>query len=326
MKTVDSWLQWAKTQIDALDAELIALYVFAPHEHEDRSWLAAHGDITPEQRHVLYANSLVRRRLRGVPLAYVLEEKEFYGRNFMVRPGVLIPRPETEAIIDTVKSLDLPERPHFLEIGTGSGCIAVTLALEYPQSYVLATDISRKALEIAGQNDIYHEGRIDLTQANLFQELIIAPHEHFDVVVANLPYVNKDWDWVDPENLAYEPANAIYARGSNGLSVYRRFFKELFHQRNEDNIWIDYVVVEADPCQQRELIEIAKKAGFFHLQTNGYALAFEDKWRYWWDSEKDDFVHKPKNVLEVERKTGLISYIPDEVDLETGKHKDWAAI
>lgn len=317
---IGTWLKWAKTQIDALDAELIALRVFAPKQ-SDRSWLVAHSDVIQERPRCLYANNLVRRRMRGVPLAYILEEKEFYGRKFWVRPGVLIPRPETEAIIDTVKSLGLPDQPHFLEIGTGSGCIAVTLALEFPQSYVLATDISIKALETAERNDIRHEGRIDLVQANLLQDLDIEPREHFDVVIANLPYVNKEWNWVDEKNLSYEPANAIYARGSNGLSMYRRFFKELYHQRNEENIWVDYVVVEADPCQQQELVKIAEKAGYFHLQTNGYALLFEDSWRYWWDYEKGSYVRKPQKVLESERKTGLISYIPDEVDLETGVRK-----
>ncbi len=310
---VQSWLKWAKTQIDSLDAELIATRMFAP-VRADRSWLVAHSDDDLERRRYLYANNLVRRRARGVPLAYVLEEKEFYGRKFWVRPGVLIPRPETEAIINTVKSLKLPEQPHFLEIGTGSGCIAITLALEFPQSYVLASDISAKALETAERNDIRHEGRIDLVQANLFQDLEIGPREHFDVVVANLPYVNKDWDWVNEQNLSYEPANALFARGSNGLSMYRRFFKELYHLRNEEDIWLDYVVVEADPCQHQELIKIAEKADFIHLNTNGYALLFEDTWRYWWDYRKNSYVHKPEKVIQAELKSGIISFVPDEAE------------
>lgn len=308
---IDDWLKWAKTQIDALDAELIATRMFAPRR-ADRSWLVAHGDLSIERQCQLRANSLVRRRARGVPLAYVLEEKEFYGRKFWVRPGVLIPRPETELVIDTIKTLHLPEQPRFLEVGTGSGCIAITLALEYPQSYVLASDISVKALETAERNDIRHEGRIDLVQANLLQDLEIDPHEHFDVVVANLPYVNKEWDWVDEQNLSYEPATALYARGSNGLSVYRRFFKELFHYRNEGKLWMDYAVVEADPCQHSELIKIADRAGFVYLATNGYSLLFEDIWRYWWDYRQGSYVHKPQNIITRELNSGEISFVPDE--------------
>lgn len=310
---VDTWLKWAKTQIDTLDAELIATRMFAPLK-ADRSWLVAHGNEVPEHRRQVYANNLVRRRARGVPLAYVLEEKEFYGRKFWVRSGVLIPRPETEALIDAIKQLNLSEKPHFLEIGTGSGCIAITLALEYPQSYVLASDISVKALETAERNDIRHEGRIDLVQSNLFQELEMDAREHFDVVVANLPYVNKDWNWVDEKNLSYEPANALYARGSNGLSMYRRFFKELYHLRSEGDIWTDYIVVEADPCQHQELIKIAEKADFIFLRTEGYALVFEDAWRYWWDYRKGGYVHKPEEVIKTELESGVISFVPDEAE------------
>lgn len=316
---VQEWLRRAKTQIDALDAELIAVRVFAPR-NADRSWLVAHSDEQVDKGRESLAEGFVQRRVRGMPLAYVLGEKEFYGRKFSVQPGVLIPRPETETLIDVVKTLELPKRARFLEIGTGSGCIAITLALEYPQSYVLATDLSAQALDIAERNDICLEGRIELVQSNLFRDLgFDGMNEHFDVVVANLPYVNKDWAWLDHKSLDFEPSMALYANGNNGLSIYQRFFKELYYQQNSSNLWIDYVVVEADPCQHPALIKMAEKAGLVHLRTVGYISLFEDKWRYWLNPDNGACSkHKPKEIIELERKLGTVHYLPEELDSGEG--------
>lgn len=319
---IKSWLREAKKRIDGLDAELIALRVFAPKTKvnsreplgADRSWLVAHDvvKITTEMRQK--ADGMVRRRARGEPLAYILGEKEFYGRKFLVNEWVLIPRPETEELIELIKELPLPKRPEILEIGTGSGCVAITLALEFPQSYVLASDVSVKALETAEKNDLLHEGRVDLFQSNLLCELGEELRgEHFDVVVANLPYVSREWKWVKPENLRFEPRSALYARGENGLSFYRRMFKELRELQDKDVLWVDYVVVEADPCQHDELIALARKFALIFVKKRGYGLVFEDYWRYWWDREKHAYtIHKPAEVLATERRTGRVSHTQDE--------------
>lgn len=312
---VKTWIETAKKQIDSLDAELIALKVFAP-KRADRSWLVAHGDQEIDNL-AKKADKMVLDRQRKVPLAYILGEKEFYGRSFAVDSGVLIPRPETENLIDTIKTLDLPKQPKFLEIGTGSGCIAITLALEYPQSQVLATDLSEKALTVADYNNHRHEGRIGLLQSNLFRDLDFEHlPEHFDVVVANLPYVNREWDWLDLDGLKYEPTMALYVRGNNGLSLYQRFFKELNYQQNTNSLWLDYVVVEADPCQHRALIQMAQKVGFYHVRTDGFSLLFEDSWRYWWDAAEGKYLHKPKEIIEKELETGVIHWIPEQLGYE----------
>lgn len=182
----------AREKIDALDAELIAVYNFAPDER-DRSWLVAHAEDKVAREGWLRANEMLEQRLSGEPLAYVLGSREFYGREFMVNRQVLIPRPETEALIELIKDLKLPVRPRFLEVGTGSGCIAITLALEFPQSYVLATDVSSRALEMAERNDIIHEGRVEFLLSDLLEEVNLDfRDEQYDVVVANLPYVNPE--------------------------------------------------------------------------------------------------------------------------------------
>ncbi len=309
---INTWLRQAKKQIDSLDAELIALRSFGPLR-ADRSWLVAHGEKNVDSLRER-ADKMLQKRLLGMPLAYILGEKEFYGRKFQVRPGVLIPRPETEALIELVKGLDLPKQPKFLEIGTGSGCIAITLALEYPQSYVLASDISTRALEVTEQNDLRHEGRVELVQSNLLKgfEFMTYP-EHFDVVVANLPYVDKEWGWLDRKNLDFEPSNALYARGNHGLSIYQRFLKELDYYGGPDGLWLDYLAVEADPCQHAQLIKMAEKAGFIHLKTEGFGLLFEDRWRYWYDYHDNTYHHKPQKVLEYELRSGVVSWTAEEV-------------
>lgn len=275
---IQQWLKEAKKQIISLDAELIALKCFAPPE-VDRSWLVTHDvvKITTERRQK--ADEMVQKRIAGVPLAYILGEKEFYGRKFEVNSDVLIPRPETEILIDLIRELPLPKQPSFLEIGTGSGCIAVTLALEHPQAYVLATDVSVKALDVAYRNDIIHEGRVEFIQSNLLRE--VQPDEgHFDVLVANLPYVDPTWDWLDQNSLSHEPSRALYVKQDGGLALYHRLFKELRLRQGRGGFGVDYIVVEADPCQHAALAQIAERQGLIMLKTQGFGLVFERRQRY----------------------------------------------
>lgn len=272
---LQDWLDAAKSRIDALDAELIAVHSFAPMGR-DRSWLVAHAKEDLGDNCLLEAEKMVQKRQMGVPLAYILEEKEFYGRKFWTRPGVLIPRPETEALIELVKELKLPPRPRFLEVGTGSGCIAITLALEFPQSYVLATDISETALDTAEQNDVIHEGRIELVLSDLLNDVDLDfKDEHYDVVVANLPYVNPEWEWLNRDGLKFEPKEALFVKEKNGLMLYFRLFEQIFERMKENLYWTKYVVLEADPCQHKELTKIARRFGFGHAKVLDYGMAFE---------------------------------------------------
>lgn len=270
--TIKEWLEKAKLRIDALDAELIALKCVAPLA--DRSWLVAHDDESVGTAEPL--EEMLERRLKGEPLAYIFGEKEFYGRKFWTQPGVLIPRPETEALIELIKELKLPQKARFLEIGTGSGCVAITLALEFPQSYVLATDISETALDTAERNDVMHEGRVELLMSDLLDEVNLEfEGEQYDVVVANLPYVNPYWEWLDREGLKFEPREALFVKEKNGLMLYFRLFEQIFERMKDNLYWTRYVVVEADPCQQRELKKIARRFGFEHIKTLDYGMLFE---------------------------------------------------
>lgn len=273
---IESWLKEAKKQVAGLDAELIALDCFAP-KGADRSWLVSNNVVKITTEMQQKAQAMIKRRGKGEPLAYILRKKEFYGRDFLVDQRVLVPRPETESLIEIVKALNLPRQPRFLEVGTGSGCLAITLALEFPQSYVLASDISAKALEVATENDLRHEGRVDFVQSNLLSEIQFETGgEYFDVLVANLPYVSHNWQWVKVDNLRFEPKSAIYARGKDGLALYRRFFAELNERERLGELWANYVVVEADPCQHLALVEIGEKSGLKLQKIEGFGLLFEN--------------------------------------------------
>ena len=171
---VDSWLKKARTRIKSLDAELLLLFVI---QQDDRSYLAAHPEYRLNDEDVVLLNRLVDLRQQGMPLAYILGEKEFYGRKFYVNQHVLIPRSDSEVIIEIAKSLN-PRPKKILDVGTGCGILAITLSLELPGTRVTAIDVSQAALFVASKNSIYLKGRVDFLQSDLLKELPKA--EKFD--------------------------------------------------------------------------------------------------------------------------------------------------
>lgn len=169
---------------------------------------------------------LLRRRADGEPVAYLLGEKEFMGLSFAVTPAVLIPRPETELLVETaLLLLGGEEEPLVAEAGTGSGCIAVSLARYHPGVVVYATDISPAALEVAAQNARRHgvEGRVRLLRGDLLAPLLALGFSgRLSLVAANLPYVARgEIPQLPVEVSRYEPRVALDG-GEDGLDLYRR--------------------------------------------------------------------------------------------------------
>jgi release factor glutamine methyltransferase len=157
--------------------------------------------------------SLLERRLRGEPVAYLTGEREFYGRPFHVDPRVLIPRPETEHVVEAALAEPLPPSPWILDVGTGSGCLAVTLALEVPGSRVVATDLSPGALAVAARNARRHgvAERVHLVGLDLLAGLDLS---RFDLVVSNPPYVDRaDIPRMSLEVCNFEPHLALFPPG-----------------------------------------------------------------------------------------------------------------
>lgn len=165
----------------------------------------------------------LKRRLAFEPTQYITGHQEFWSRDFLVSPAVLIPRPETELLVEAVlKHLGGTAAPRILDIGTGSGVLAVTLAAELPQAGVTAVDRSREALTVARENVRRHgvEARVDLVLGDLV-EFLAAPAE-FDAIVSNPPYVpTVEWEQLPLDIKSYEPRLALDG-GPDGLDVIRR--------------------------------------------------------------------------------------------------------
>ena len=209
-----------------MDAELILFSIL----EKDRAYLLTHPEhVLSSSQRKKWARWL-RKRGDAYPLQYLVGKQEFYKRDFAVGPEVLIPRPETEVLVDVC--LDLLEtmavgKPRVLDVGTGSGVIAVTLARENKSALVTATDISSRALSLARQNAVFHkcEKQIEFLEGSGMEPLK-ARGEPFDLVVSNPPYVGVcTQHLVDKSVSMYEPREAVFAR-NNGLEMYEALFKE----------------------------------------------------------------------------------------------------
>lgn len=201
-----------------------ALLLFAHVLNRGRAWIVAHGDATPSLQEAEAFQRLSAERSRGVPVAYLLGSAGFYGREFLVNENVLIPRPETEHLVDEALRF-IGSRPlHVLDVGTGSGAIACTIAAETTAT-VCGTDISPAAVAIANEN-ARRLGVVDRCRfyAGDLTEPVGA--QRFDLVVANLPYVPTAEIADKPDPVAYEPRQALDG-GPDGLVLYRRLLEEL---------------------------------------------------------------------------------------------------
>ncbi|HYA49474.1 MAG TPA: peptide chain release factor N(5)-glutamine methyltransferase [Burkholderiales bacterium] len=165
---------------------------------------------------------LVERRKRGVPLSYLTGSREFWSIPLRVSPSVLIPRPETEVLVEKVLELASRSREAILDVGTGCGNIAIALAKELPRARVVACDISLRALNVARQNAALQKvRRVEFVRSNLFSAFR-GTGVRFDFVVSNPPYVStRDWDALPAEIRDFEPRRALLA-GETGLEVIRR--------------------------------------------------------------------------------------------------------
>lgn len=253
--TIKAWLEQATTSINRLDAELLLVHIL---KASDRSYLTAHAE--DEIPNLDALNVLLKRRQKGEPLAYIIGYREFYGRNFAVTPDTLIPRPETEDIIEIAKSI---KPAKILDVGTGSGCIAITLALELPTAEVAAVDIFTSTLEVAQKNASHFGAKVAFYKSNLLSDFQPEPET---LIIANLPYVDKNWDWLDQNTLRHEPESALYAEQGGLALIYK-----LIDQYPTDAAGL---ILEADPSQHERIIEYAKSHSLNLKKQVGFILLF----------------------------------------------------
>lgn len=271
--TIHEWITQATSELVGagigtakLDAELILSHTLK----QGRTYLHMYGEEEISARLKEIADSRLALRLDRVPLAYITGHKEFYGRPFIVSPSVLIPRPESEAIIDTLKEL-LPNTralpghsKRLVDIGTGSGCLGITAKLEFAELDVTLADISVHALTVAEKNAKALHADVSTLKSDLLQSYVLQP----DIIVANLPYVDESWERSPETN--HEPPEALFAR-SGGL----KFINKLIMQAGDVLTSDGLMLLEADPVQHDAIQTQARTHGFSHTITDGYCLSFK---------------------------------------------------
>jgi len=261
----NTWLQDAADQLAEagiatarLDAEIILAHTI----RKSRTWLHAHGDEILAPRLIEITDARLALRLDRTPIAYIIGHKEFYSRAFKVTPSVLIPRPESESLIELLKKHIPANAKRLIDVGTGSGCLGITAKLEFSSLGVTLSDVSRHALKVAESNASTLHAEVTLIQGGLLTQ---APGL-FDVVIANLPYVDKEWERSLETNK--EPGLALFA-DNGGLAL----IEQLLYQLPKALGSLGLVLLEADPCQHQAIIALATKLGLKHLETEGYAIA-----------------------------------------------------
>lgn len=238
------------------EAEVLLAFLL----QKNRAWLCAHDSDVLSEELLSEFGAIVKRRAAGEPSAYITGSREFYGHNFIVGEGVLIPRPETELIVDEVVRLsEIKPMAKLLDLCSGSGCIAASCALELPELKICAQDISPQALDYASANinKLGLSARSALFGGDLFAE--IPEGEIFSVITANPPYIGRS-QGVRPDVYVdrYEPSLALYG-GEDGLEVIRRIASEAVHFLEPGG----FLLMEIGCDQKNAVLDI--------LHTNGYA-------------------------------------------------------
>jgi release factor glutamine methyltransferase len=264
--TIAAWLleimkKLGKAEVDSPRRD--ALVLLEDTLQKDRTWVLAHSDHELSIPTLEKLSTLIERRINREPLAYIRGKAWFYGRFFEVNNHVMIPRPESEDFIDLLKEI----RPsNIIDVGTGSGCLAITAALELPATEIKAIDISTKALEVARRNSQNYAVSIEFIQAYLLEPLSTL-HTKNTTVIANLPYVPKAL--ITSPEIEQEPAGALFS-GESGLDHYQSFWAQVSGLANKPA----HILTESLESQHSPLIELAIKSGYKINKTRGLVQHF----------------------------------------------------
>lgn len=218
---------------------------------KDRSWVNAHADFELSAEQIKVLDAQISRRIKREPLAYIRGKAWFYGRFFQVDPNVMVPRPESEAFIELLKTI---KPKTIIDIGTGSGCLAITAKLELPKSQVIASDIDDKALKIAQRNAKKYNADIKFIQGSLL-EPIKGLDFYSATIITNLPYVPDGL--VTSGEIKYEPKNALFS-GKDGLDHYRNFWEQIMELSSKPR----YVLAESLEDQHQKLNKMAESSDY----------------------------------------------------------------
>ncbi len=241
-----------------LDAEVLLCHCL----NKNRSFLRAWPEHQPNNEQIACFKSLIKQRLQGVPVAYLTGEREFWSRSFKVGPDVLIPRPDTELLIELSLDLLPKDKPcKIIDLGTGSGILAITLAAERPLSKVIATDLSPAALSVARQNaERLNTGNVCFLQSHWFEAIT---DDDFDLVISNPPYIDENDPHLKEGDVRFEPASALVS-DENGLKDIR-CIAEQARQHLKNN---GHLLVEHGYNQQAEVQTIFKNLNYRQVETH----------------------------------------------------------
>lgn len=285
--SIDSWVKTAAEQLVSAGvstAQLDALLLCGHVLNKPKTWLLAHSDETLNNDQLLSLDAMLLRRVEHEPIAYIIGKAEFYGREFEVSSDTLQPRPETETLaelaLEKLRTMELCNSVTIADVGTGSGCIAITLALELARPRtgdrgpeIFATDISSNALIVATNNARRYKADVEFHRGNLLEPIIPElwnPGTLELLITANLPYVPTNH--TINEAARHEPDIAIFG-GEDGLDYYREIFEQL-NTLPKQSIKIS-MFTESLPPQHAELRNIAERYGFAEIKEVDFIQLFE---------------------------------------------------
>ncbi len=229
---------------------------------KERSYLRTWPDQELDPGPVDAYRTILNERQQGKPIAYIIGNREFWSRDFKVSPDVLIPRPDTELLIEFSLELIPTNQPYkAIDLGTGSGIIAITLAAERPQAHISATDISPAALQLAQANAAKHNVQaIQFYQSNWFDKI---PAGKFDLIVSNPPYLAEDDEHLQQGDLRFEPKTALIA-AQQGLSDIRTIATTARDKLENGG----FLVVEHGYNQQNDVQNLFRSLGYCNIQAH----------------------------------------------------------
>ena len=256
-------LKQAGIQSFRLDAELLLCNVLA----KSREFLIANRERKLTTSETQLYKKYISRRTDREPLCYITNDIEFCGHNFFVDKRVLAPRVETETIVENVIKY-APSNSRLIDIGTGSGSIAISIAISRPDLEIIATEISTDAIEVAKINakKLGVKNKIKFIHSDLFSNV----NGKYNTVVTNLPYVSSDYTNSMKPEVKKEPSIALYGGSGDGLDLYRKFYQQLPQYLNSKA----RVYHESDPWQHKVLIDLAHSVGLETMLEDYFILGF----------------------------------------------------
>lgn len=259
--SIHTMLQTAVSQLKSDEAKLEAQLLLQHLLHVNRAWLIAHQHDVVDDKVLADFEALLRRRIVGEPIAYILGRREFYGLDLFVTPDTLIPRPDTETLVETALArIQNNANQTIVDLGTGTGAIALAIAKHRPQALVIAVDISKAALNIANKNaDNLQITNVQFVLSHWFDEL---SQRRFDVIVSNPPYIEENDAHLSQGDLRFEPKSALTS-GEDGLNDIRMIIENsLVHLQPQG-----WLMLEHGFNQAEKVADLMSNAGLVSIET-----------------------------------------------------------